>query len=83
MVLMSLFAGQQQRRRHREQTCGHSRGRRGWDGLRESHGNIHMTTCEIDSQGNLLCDAGSQHWCSVTTSGRGWKAEGRFKREGT
>ena len=50
MVLMKLFVGQQWRRRHREQTCGHSRGRRGWDGLRESHGNIHMTTCEIDSQ---------------------------------
>ena len=30
MVLMNLFAGQQWRCRHREQTYGHSRGRRGW-----------------------------------------------------
>ena len=29
-ALMSLFAGQQWRRRHREQTCGHTGGRRGW-----------------------------------------------------
>jgi len=31
MVLMNLFAGQQWRRRHREQTCGHNGERRGWD----------------------------------------------------
>ena len=35
IVLKNLFAGQGQRDRHREQTCGHSRGRRGWDELRE------------------------------------------------
>ena len=35
MALMSLFAGQQGRHRHREQTCGHSGGRRGWDKLKE------------------------------------------------
>ena len=35
MVLMNLFAGQQKRHRHKEQTCGHSEGRRGWDNLRE------------------------------------------------
>ena len=35
MVLMSLSAGQQWRCRHREQTCGHSEGMRGWDELRE------------------------------------------------
>ena len=33
--LMNIFEGQQLRCRHREQTCGHSRGRRGWDKLRE------------------------------------------------
>jgi len=35
MVLMNLSAGQQWRCRHREQTCGHSGGMRGWDELRE------------------------------------------------
>ena len=37
MVLMNLFAGQQKRHRHREQACGHSGERRGWDDLREEH----------------------------------------------
>ena len=36
------------RPRHREQTCGYSRGRRGWDELREQDGNIHITMCERD-----------------------------------
>ena len=36
--------------RHREQTGEHSVGRRGWDGSREQHGNIHMTVCRIDSR---------------------------------
>ena len=48
---------QQWRCRHREQTCGHSRGRRGWDELREWHGNIYITVCKINS-GNLLYNAG-------------------------
>ena len=30
MVLMNLFAGQQWGHRHREQTYGHGKGRRGW-----------------------------------------------------
>ena len=50
MVLMNLFAGQQRRRRYREQTCGHSGGRREWDRLREQHGNILITICKIDSE---------------------------------
>ena len=35
MVQMNLTAGKEQRCRHRELTCGHSRGGRGWDELRE------------------------------------------------
>ena len=49
-VVMNLFAGQQWRFRHREQTCEHSEGERGWDKLREQHGNIYVTVCKIDSQ---------------------------------
>ena len=37
MILMTLFVGQEKRRRHREKTCGHSEGRRGWNKLREQH----------------------------------------------
>ena len=35
IVLMDLFAGKQWRHRFRKQTCGHSRGRRGWGKLRQ------------------------------------------------
>ena len=41
IVLMNLFAGQQWRLRYREQTCGHSVGRRGWDELRIAWKHIH------------------------------------------
>jgi len=33
MVLMNLFAGQEQRHRHREQTYGHGGRGMGWDEL--------------------------------------------------
>ena len=50
MVLKNLFAGQQQRNRHREQNYGH--GERGGEG--EMHGKSNMETyttiCKIDSQ---------------------------------
>ena len=39
MVLMILRTEQQRRNRHKEQTFGLG-GRRGWDDLREKHGNI-------------------------------------------
>ena len=35
MVMMNLFVEQEYRCRHREQTCGNGRGRRGWDELTE------------------------------------------------
>ena len=35
IVLMNLFAVWQWEHVHREQTCGHSTGKRGWDELRE------------------------------------------------
>ena len=43
------------RHRHTKQTCGHRRGRRGWDELRAEHGNIHTATCEIDSRWEVAC----------------------------
>ena len=53
MVLVNLSAGQQWRRRHRKQTCGHSGGRREWDELREQLGNICIILYEMDSQGGF------------------------------
>ena len=32
----------------REETCGHSGGRRGWDEWREYQENIHFTACRLD-----------------------------------
>ena len=37
IILMNLFAGQQWRYRHKEQTCGHRGERREWDKLKEKH----------------------------------------------
>ena len=50
MVLKNLFAGQQWRNRHREQTYGH--GKRGGEGemFGESNMKTYITTCKIDSQ---------------------------------
>ena len=41
MVLMNLLAGQQGRHRNREETCGHSGARRGWDEWRRAWKDIH------------------------------------------
>ena len=50
MVLNNLFAGQQWRKRHREQTYG--RGERGEEGemYGKSNMEIYITICKIDSQ---------------------------------
>ena len=50
MVSKSLFAGQQWRNRHREQTYGHRE--RGGEGemYGESNMETYITTCKIDSQ---------------------------------
>ena len=53
MVLMNLFAEQQWRHRHREETFGHSGRSRGWDDLREQYCNIYINICKIDSQWEL------------------------------
>ena len=52
MVLMNLFAGQQWRNRHGEQTygCGGKRGRRGWDVWRKSNMETFNTIYKIGSQ---------------------------------
>ena len=51
----------QRRYRHKEQTFGHSGKRRGWDDLREEHGNIYITIHKTDSQWefNRECKAGA------------------------
>ena len=52
MILMNQSAGQQRRHRHREQTYGHSGGRRGWDELRAALKHVHYM-----ASGNFLYDS--------------------------
>ena len=56
MVLMNLFAGQQWRNRHREQTY---RLRKGEEGGGEMHGKsnleTYITICKVDSQVGICC----------------------------
>ena len=66
-VMMNLLAGQQWKGKYREQTCGHSGGRRRGDALREYHGNIHITIYKIEASGDLLYDARTSDRCSMTT----------------
>ena len=55
MVLMNLFAGQQRRDRHREQTYGHGGGEEGESEMYEERNmEIYNTICEIDSQRELV-----------------------------
>ena len=67
MVLKNLFAGQQWRNGHREQTYGH--GERGGEGemYGESNMETYITVCKIDSHGNLLYVSGNSNRGSVST----------------
>ena len=66
MVPMILLAGQQQRRRHREQTCRHSGGRRGRDELKSNTETYVLSYVKQIARENVLCEAGSSNRCSVT-----------------
>ena len=39
---------------HKEQTCGHSGGWRGWEELREQYWKIHITVCKTDSSWEVV-----------------------------
>ena len=77
---MNLFAGQEQRCKYREPTCGHSGGRRGWDELREWREYV----CTQIASGKLLQSPGDSGLCSVMTQ-RGGMGEigGKLMGEGT
>ena len=69
MVLMSLFAGQQWRLRHREQTCGHSGGREGGTNGERSMETYTRTYVKQIARGHLLYDSGSSNQCSDNLEG--------------
>ena len=83
MVLMNLFARQQWRKRHKEQTYGP--GERGGDS--EMYGKSNMETYIIIfkiANSNLLYGSGNSNRGFVSTQkgGMGREMGGRFKREG-
>ena len=84
MVLMNLFAVQQQRCRHREQTYWKRAvvGRKERVEQMETH---ILPYVKKTANGNLLYELGNSNQSSVTTYsyGKGWEVGRRFKREGT
>ena len=75
MVVKNLFAGQQWRNRHREQTCGH--GERGGEGEMYGKSNMetYITKCKIDRQQEFVV------WLRKLKQGlcinlEGWNGEG-------
>ena len=83
MVLMKLFAGQQRRNRHREQTYGH--GERGGEGERygESNMETYVTIGKIDSQWEFsvhLRELRQGLWDNL--EGWGGEGDGREAQEG-
>ena len=71
MVLKNVFAGQQWRNRHREQTYGH--GERGGGGEMHGESNVetYITMCKIDSQGKFAI------WLRKFLDGRDREEDGR------
>ena len=67
MAPMILFAGQQRRHRHKEQTFQHSGERIGWMTWEGSLETYTLTYVKQRDSGNLLYDSGSSNWGSVTT----------------
>ena len=58
MVLIILFAGQQRRCRHKEETFGQSSEGRGWNDLKEIE-TYTVPYVKYTANGNLLYDAGN------------------------
>ena len=85
MVLKNLFAGQQWRNRHREQTYGH--GEKGGEGemYGESNMETYITICKIDSQQEFAVWLRKlkQGLCINLEGWDGGEMGGRFKREET
>ena len=59
MVLMNLFAGQQWRCRHREPTCGHSRGGEGGMDWKSNTETYTLQYVKQIASGNLVYDTGN------------------------
>ena len=74
IVLMNLFAGQEQNRRHREWACGHSRGRRGEENW-ESNTEMYTLYVKQMLMGSCCVTQGAQPGAEMSQRGglRGWE----------
>ena len=83
MVPKNLFAGQQWRNRHREQTYRH--GKRGGEGEKYGDSNVetYIVTCNIDAQGeSAVCLRKLKQGLCINLEGwMGRHTGGSFKRE--
>ena len=84
MALMNLFAEQQWRNRHREQTYGCGKRGGGGEMYGESDMETYITICKIDSQWEFAVWLRKlkQGLCINLEGGMGREMGGRFKREG-
>ena len=77
---MNQFARQEQRHRHREQNCGHSGGRSGWDRLRTEI--CILPYVKQTADGESLYDKEARPHAPRQPRGKGWGGGGREVQEG-
>ena len=84
MVLKNLFAGEQWKNRHREQTYGHRERRGEGEMYGETDMETYITVCKMDSQWEFaLCLKKLKQGLCINLEGWGGEEDGgRFKREG-
>ena len=83
MVLKNLFAGQQWRNKHREQTYGH--GERGGEGemYGDSNTETYITICKINSQQEFsICLRKLRQGLCINVEGWDGEGDGREFEEG-
>ena len=83
MLLMNLYAGQQWRNRHREQTYGHGEREGEGEMCGKSYMETYIPICEVESQREFAVWLRKLKQGSVSTlrGGMGREVGGRFKRE--
>ena len=84
MLPMNVFAGQQWRNRHREQTCGHGERERESEMYAKSNMETYIAICKIDSQREFAVWLRNSNMGSASTWRGRMRREmgGRFKKQG-
>ena len=81
MVLKNLFAGQQWRNRHREQTYGHGERREEGEINGESNMETYITICKIDNQWEFaICLRKLKQGLCINLGGRSGEGDSKGRR---